>query len=111
MGYKLIYINYLGLNNINQMASGAEKKLAHCTYTGEKINWKFDKYATLHQEKHNILKSLKEHEYTGIDHISKVRYPREGIKTTVLDSVRTHRMSEKGLRQDFDGCVTLYKDF
>ena len=61
MGYKIIYNHYLGPSDINYMASGAEKKLTQCTYTREKINWIFEKYATLHKEQHNILESLKEH--------------------------------------------------
>ena len=65
----------------------------------------------MHKEQHNILKSLKEHRYTGIYQRSKVRYPREGIKTTSLNSVKTHIMSDESLHQYFDGCVKLYKDF
>ena len=37
MGYKLIYNHYLGPSNIDHMADGAEKKLDHFTYTGERI--------------------------------------------------------------------------
>ena len=48
MGYKLIYKHYLGPSKINHMAAGTVKKLAQCTYTGEKRNWTFEKYATLH---------------------------------------------------------------
>ena len=65
---------------------------------GKKRNWTFDKYATLHKEKHG---------YTGIDQRSKVRYLIKGIKTTGLDSVNTRIMSDEGLHQDFDRCVTL----
>ena len=55
------------------MVSGAEKKLSHWTYTGENINWTFNKYSTLHKDQQKILKSQKEHEYTTIDQKSKVR--------------------------------------
>ena len=93
------------------MAAGTEKKLTQCTYTGEKRNWTFKKYATFRKEQHNILESLKEHGYTGIDQQSKIRYLSEGIKTTGLDLFKTRIMSDEILCHDFDGCVTLYKDF
>ena len=67
------------------MSYGAEKKLDQCTNTGEKRNWTFEKYNTLHKEQHNILESLMEHMYTGNDQISKVRYLSDGIKTTGLE--------------------------
>ena len=65
----------------------------------------------MHREQNNILNSLKEHGYTSINNTSKVRYLRKGIKNMILDSVKTHIMSDESMRQDFDGCVTLYKDF
>ena len=111
MVYKPIYNHYLGPSNIDHMADFADKKLSQCTYTGEKRNWTFKKYATLHKEHHNILESLKDHGYTGINQKSKVGYLSKGINTTSLDSVKTRIISDESLRQDFEGCVTLYKDF
>ena len=40
-----------------------------------------------------------------------VRYHSEVTKITGLNSVNTRIMSNEGLRQDFDRCVTLCKDF
>ena len=101
----------MGPRNIDHIAAGREKNLAQYSYTGKKRNWTFEKYATLHKEHHNILDSLKEHGYTCIDQISKVRYLSEGIKNTILDSVKKRIIPDETLRQYFDGCVTLYKDF
>ena len=109
MGYNLIYNNYLGPSNIEHMANVAEKKLAQCTYTGEKRNWILEKYVTLHKEQHNTIESLKEHGYTGINQRSKFRYISKGIKTTGLDSFKICIMSDESLCQDFDRCVTVYK--
>ena len=67
LGYMIIYNHYLGPSNIYHMTAGAEKKLAQCTYTWEKRNWNFYKYATLHKNQHNILETLKDHGYTGIN--------------------------------------------
>ena len=111
LGFRIVYNHYLGPSNIDHMAGGREKKLSQCSYTGEKRNVTFEKYATLHEEQHNILEILKEHGYTGIDHRSKVSYLSEGINTISLYSVKTHIMSDESLRQYFDGCVTLCKEF
>ena len=74
-------------------------------------NWTFEKYTILHKEQHNILEIIKEHGYIGIDQRYKVRYLSEVINTTSLDLVKTRTMSNDSMGQDFDGCVTLYKDF
>ena len=65
----------------------------------------------MHKEQDNILKNIKEHRYTGIDQLSTVTYLIEVINTMGLDSVKTFIMSDESLRQYFDGCMTLYKDF
>ena len=65
----------------------------------------------MHKYQHKVLKILKEQVYTGIDQQSKFSYLSKVIKTTSLNSVKTRIMSDEILRQDFDGCVTLYKDF
>ena len=111
LGYKLMCNHYLGPSNIDHMAAGAEKKLVQCTYTGEKRSWTFEKYFTLHTDHHNILESLKEHGYTGINQPSKFRCLSKGINTTSLKSVKIRIMSDESLHQYFDGCMTLYKDF
>ena len=59
--------HYLGPNNVDNMASLAEKKLAMMTYTGEHRCWTFKKYITLHKDQHSILEGLTEHGYVGID--------------------------------------------
>lgn len=109
--YRAAFNYTLGPNNVDHMASQAEKRLATVTYYGEKKNWNFDKYATEHKRQHNILEGLVKHGYNGIDCRSKVRFLSDGIKTSSLDSVKTRIMSDESLRVDFDKSVTLYKDF
>ena len=110
-GFKSVWDHYLGPNNVDHMAASAEKLLATSSYQGEKKSWNFEKFATMHMEQHNILESLVDHGYTGIDARSKVRFLNEGIKSTSLDAVKTRIMSDNALRGDFAQCVTLYKDF
>ena len=49
------------------MVDGAKKNLGWCTYTGEKRNWTFDKYATFYEDQNNTIEIFMEHGYTGID--------------------------------------------
>jgi hypothetical protein len=109
--YQLLYAHYLGPNNVDHMASKAEKYLATSAYHGEKRTWTFEKYALLHLKQHQILESLVPHGYTGIDPGSKVCHLNSGIKTSTLDAVRTQIISDESLCTDFAQCVTLYKDF
>ena len=106
-----LFNNYLGPNNVDNMASLAEKKLESTTYSGERKRWNFEKYVKVHMDQHSILQGLTEHGYVGIDERSKVRHLMAGIKTKDLDSVKTQIMASATLRSDFQGCVTLYKDF
>ena len=65
----------------------------------------------MHVDQHAILTGLVEHGYSGIDDRSKVRHLMVGISTKVLDPVKTQIMASATLRNDFDACVNLYKDF
>ena len=93
------------------MSSRAEAKLKDTSYSGEKRRWNFEKYVKTHVDQHAILTGLVEHGYSGIDDRSKVRHLMAGIKTKVLDPVKTQIMASAALRNDFDACVNLYKDF
>ena len=103
--------HYLGPNNMGNMAATAEHKLINATYRGEGRCWDFERYATLHKEQHTILEGLKEYGYAGMDEGSKTRHLLVGIKTTVLDSVKTQIQCNAELRQDFAKCVVLFKDY
>lgn len=109
--YRCLYDHYLGPNNVDNMASWAERKLSDTHYQGEKKRWNFEKYVRTHVDQHSILSGLTEHGYAGIDERSKVRLFIEGIRTKELDSVKTQIMATAALRSDFPGCVSLYKDF
>ena len=103
--------HYLGDNNVDNMSSRAEAKLKDTSYSGEKRRWNFENYIKTHVDQHEILTSLVEHGYSGIDDRSKVRQLMSGIKTKILDPVKTQIMASAVLRNDFDACVNLYKDF
>ena len=80
---------YLGKKNVDNMPSRAEAKLKDTSYSGEKRRWNFEKYVKMHIYQHDILTGLVEHRYSGINDRSKVRHLMAGIKTKVLDPVKT----------------------
>ena len=103
--------HYLSENNVDNMSSRAEAKLKDTSYSGEKRRWNFEKYIKMHVDQHAILTGLVKNGYSGINDRSKLRHLMAGIKTKVLDPVKTQIMESATLRNDFDACVNLYKDF
>jgi len=104
-------LHYLGVNNVDNMAATAERKLQRNSYTGETRKWNFEKYVRVHVDQHAILNGLREHGYSGINKRTMVRYLTAGIKTTSLDHVKTRILSDAGLRENFAACVNLFQDF
>ena len=111
MAFKAVFNHYLGPNNVDHMATKAERKLRDTIYRAETRQFNFEKYVTLHKTQHQVLLSLEDYGYRGIDERSKVRYLIDGIKTTKLDTIKAAIIGSAEYRSDFDACVTLYKDF
>jgi hypothetical protein len=111
LAYQLLYVHYLGPNNVGNMAGEAENVLSTTRYDGEKRQWNFEKYAPMHLRQHLILEALVAHGYVGINPGSKVRFLLAGIRCSTLDAVKTRIISDESLRSDFARCVTLFKDF
>ena len=111
LAYQLLYVHYLGPNNVGNMAGEAENVLSTTCYDGEKRQWNFEKYALMHLRQHLILKALVAHGYVGIDPGSKVCFLLAGIRCSTLDAVKTRIISDESLHLDFARCVTLFKDF
>ena len=87
------------------------EKIQNLTYTGEKRRFNFEKHVTAHVNQHIILTNLVEHGYSRINKQSKVRHLHDGIKTKELDHVKTRILSNSALCNNFDACVSLFKDF
>ena len=103
--------HYLGENNVDNMLSRAEAKLKDTSYSGEKPRWNFEKYVKTHVDQHAILNGLVEKGYSSIDDQSKVRHLMAGIKTKVMDPVKTQILATPALGTDFQCCVNLFKYF
>jgi hypothetical protein len=54
---------------------------------------------------------LVEHEYSGIDEISKVRIILKGITTSKYDVVKAHILASTALKTSFARSVELYNNF
>jgi hypothetical protein len=67
VAFKGLYDHFLGPNNVDIMASGAEKTLQTTVYNGEGKRWDFEKFVNLHKQQHSILDGLILHGYAGID--------------------------------------------
>ena len=103
---------YLGPNNLDHMASEAEKSLALVHYNGESRNFTFDKFSMHMLKQHNITKGLKTHGLvTDLTERRKVFILLEAIKTIKLDAVKTRIMLDDDLQNSYDKCTKLFKDF
>ena len=106
-----LWTYYLGKQNVDNQATTSEKGLELATWSQNTKRYNFDDYVKIHLDHHQILSDLTAHGYAGIDDRSKVRHLLKGIKSLKMDSVKTAILASSTLRSDFNGCVTLYKDF
>jgi hypothetical protein len=109
--YMLLFDQFLGPNNVGNMASEAETKLTSTIYNGEKKRFTWETYVSIHTEQHSVLNGLKYYGYTGIDDSSKVCHLLKGIKTAELDVCKTQVMASPYLRDNFAATVELYSTF
>ena len=55
--------HYLGINNVDNLATKAERAIQVATYRGETRRWTLEKYVKVHVDNFNILEDLKQHGY------------------------------------------------
>jgi hypothetical protein len=104
--------HYLGINNVNNMASKAEKTIAKLVYTKEGKRWNFEAYVSGHKEQHQILEQLEtDYGYKCMDEGTKVTHLISGIQMDKLDTIKGQILGTPLLQRDFDGCVNLFKAF
>ena len=79
--YLKLYEQYLGPDNVQQMASMAETTLQTTVYKGETRNFSFQTLVDIHIKQHTILQRLAdEHDYTGITEGTKVRHLNNAVR-------------------------------
>ena len=108
-----LWHNYLGPNNVDNMATRAERVLSTSVYHGQSSRYGIDQHILVHMAAHANLEGLMDYGYTGIDARSKVCYLLDSIKTVKLDAPKAQIMASADLRSDFDACayLSLFKDF
>jgi hypothetical protein len=109
--FLLRWNHFLGLNNIDNMASEAEAKLGSVSYSGERKKWTWEKYIHIYADQHAVLNGLTDYGYSGIDNGTKVHKLMAGIKIDALDTVNAAVMASTALRTNYTDFVTLYGDF
>ena len=109
--YRDLWDHFLGLDNVDNMASEAERILVATYYSGECKRLNFERYVKIKKDQHHILEGLKEHGYVGIYSRSQVRHLIQGIKINEFDLVKDQIMATASLRTDYNRCVSLYKTF
>ena len=68
-----LWHNYLGPNNVDNMATKAERVLSTSVYHGQSSRYGIDQHILVHKAAHATLEGLMDYGYTGIDNRSKVR--------------------------------------
>ena len=107
--YRDLWDHLLGLDNVDNMASEAERLLVATHYSGERKRFNFECYMKIQKDQHYILEGIKAHWHAGIDPRSQVRHLIQGIKISYFDAVKAHIMATASLRTGYDGYVSLYK--
>ena len=71
-------------------------KLQTFTYDGDRKNFNFDKYVTLHVEEHNLHADLTEYGVSALDESMKILWFQNGIRCPALDAVKASINANNG---------------
>jgi hypothetical protein len=111
MVYELLCDHYLGPNNVGNMVSSTETKLASTLYNSEKKIFTWETYVRIHSEQHAVLNGLEEYVYSRIDESYKVRIMMKGSKKTELDVCKANIMAIQTLCENFTAMMELQLTF
>ena len=100
--YSELWDRFLGPDNVDIMASEAERLLIATHYSDEHNRFDFERYMKIQKDQHQILEGLKEHGHVGINIRSQVRHLIASIKITELDAFKAQIMATASLRTDYD---------
>jgi hypothetical protein len=109
--FLLLWDQFLGPNNVDNIASEAEAKLGSVSYTGERNKRTWEKYVQIHAAQHAVLNGITEYAYSDIDNVTKVRKPMAFMKTDALDTVKAAVLASPAFRTNYPDVVTFYGDF
>jgi hypothetical protein len=109
--WRILHATLLGGDRITATGSAIVTKLQSFRYEGDRKNFNFDKYVTLHIEQHNQHSDLTEYGVKPLDESLKIHWFQDGIKCTTLDAVKAVITTNKEKYSKFDAVKDSYVDF
>ena len=109
--WRILHATLLGQDRITASGSAIVTKLQSFRYEGDRKNFNFDKYVTLHVEQHNLHADLIEYGVQPLDESLKILWFQDGIKCTTLDAVKAAIATNKEKYSKFDSVKDAYVDF
>ena len=86
--WRILHATLLGSDRITATGNAIVTKLQTFKYEGDRKNFNFDKYVTLHVEQHIQHSDLTEYGVKPLDESLKIRWLQDGIKCVSLDAVK-----------------------
>ena len=86
--WQILHTALLGGDQITATSSAIVPKLQSFRYEGDRMNFNFDKYVTLHVEQHIQHSDLTEYGVKPLDESLKIHWLQDGIKCVSLDAVK-----------------------
>ena len=109
--WRILHAALLGGDRIVASSSAIVTKLQSFRYEGDRKNFNFDKYVTLHVEQHNLYSDLTEYGVKPLDESLKILWFLDGIKCVSLDAVKASIFTNKDKYSQFDSVKDAYVDF
>ena len=96
---------------MDHLQKQSDMKLQNLTHAGERKNWNFGRFVTVHKEQHTMLEGLTDHVHNGLYNRTKVTHMMDSVKVDSLNTVTAMILANRDFCKDFDNSFTLYKDF
>ena len=109
--WRILHNHLLGGDRITTTGSAIVTKLQTFTYDGDRKNFNFDKYVTLHVEQHNLHSDLIEYGVSALDESMKILWFQNGIRCPALDAVKASINANKANFTQFDAVKDAYVEF
>ena len=109
--WRTLHAALLGGDRITATSSAIVTKLQSFRYEGDRKNFNFDKYVTLHVDQHNQHSDLTEYGVDPLAESLKIHWFQDGIKCGSLDAVKAAITTNKDKYSKFDSVKDAYVDF
>jgi hypothetical protein len=100
--YRALYAHFFGGSRATTMTTAIHTRLRNLTYTGDMMNYNFDKYVANHVSQHNTAANLVEFGGAELEENLKINYFMTGIKCGDLDTVKNGIVADPIKYNTFD---------